>query len=93
MTNTIEQLWNGTLEPVRYLGKNNPEIKQLEILLQRNLKNLEENLNEKLEGLLQKYYDCINEYLALTNEQAFYEGFCLGTKITVESLTGAEQIL
>ena len=90
MTDTIGQLWNGILEPVRYLGKNNPEIKQLENLLQCNLKNLEGNLNERLKGLLEKYNDCINEYIALTNEQAFCDGFCLGTKITVESLTSAE---
>ena len=32
MTKTIATLWNGNLDPIRYLGKNNSQIKQLEAL-------------------------------------------------------------
>lgn len=92
MTNTIAQLWNGNLEPIRYLGVTNAEMKELEILMQRNLEKLEGNLNEKAKELFQKYDDCLNEYILISSEQAFCDGFCLGTKITAEALTGAERI-
>ncbi len=93
MTDTIRQLWNGNLDPIRYLGLNNTEIKQLEILMQRNEENLVKRLNEGEKVILEKYHDCMSEYHTLISEQAFCDGFCLGTKIVVEALSGAEQIL
>ncbi len=39
MTKTMAQLWYGNLEPIRYLGKNNTEIKDLERLIERSLKS------------------------------------------------------
>lgn len=92
MTKTIAQLWNGNLDPIRYLGKNNPEIKQLEKLMQYNLEKLEESLNEKEKEILEKYNDCINEYILAISEQAFCDGYCLGSKMAVEALIGVEQI-
>ncbi len=93
MTDTIRQLWNGNLDPIRYLGLNNTEIKQLEILMQRNEENLVKRLDEGGEEILEKYHDCMSEYATLISEQAFRDGFCLGAKIVVEALSGAERIL
>lgn len=92
MIKTIEQLWNGNLEPIAHSRVNNPEIKHLTKLIQRNHENLKENLNEKLKEMLENYSECKNEYLALTNEQAFCNGFCLGMRIAAEALIGAEEI-
>lgn len=93
MTNTISQLWNGNLEPIRFLGKNNTELKQLEKLMQDNLKKIEENLDDKQKEVFEKYNSCIDEYLVVLSEQAFCDGFCLGTKIFTEAISGAEQVL
>lgn len=87
MTQTIRQLWNGALEPVRYSGLNNPEIKKLEHLLQRNGEKLEENLSEKANEAFEKYNDCVKEYITELCEQSFCDGFCLGAKISAEALT------
>ena len=92
MTKTIAELWSGNLDPIRYLGKNNPEVKHLEDLMQRNLDRLEENMNEKAKDIMERYNDCLSEYLTLNTEQAFCDGFCLGMKIAVEAMFGAEQI-
>lgn len=92
MTKTIAQLWNGNLDPIGCFGKKNLEIKQLEDLIRRNLRKLEDNLTEKQKEIFEKYYDCINEYTLIISEQAFCDGFCMGTKLSVEALTGAEQI-
>lgn len=93
MTDTIRQLWNGNLDPIRYLGLNNKEIKQLETLMQRNEENLGKHLNEDEKEMLEKYHDCMSEYTALISEQAFCDGFCFGAKMVIEALGGVEQML
>ena len=87
MTKTIAQLWCGSLDPVRYFGMDNPEMRNLEYLLERNLENVKKSLNESDRALLEKYYDCVTEYLAVSNEQAFCNGYCLGARLTAEALT------
>ena len=67
-------------------------MRQLECLMERNLKNVEACLSDTGRELLQKYRDCTLEYLALCNEQAFCDGFCLGAKLTAEALTLGEAL-
>ncbi|MBQ9133922.1 MAG: hypothetical protein IJX64_05265 [Clostridia bacterium] len=92
MTKTIAQLWNGNLEPVRHSGKNNSEMRQLEDLMQNNLEKLEAVLNENQKMIFEKYKNCFTEYMIVTVEQAFCDGFCMGTKIATEALITAEQL-
>lgn len=93
MTHTIAQLWNGNLEPVNYLGRNNPEMKKLESLIQRNFEKLEVNLDEKEKKVFERFNESMNEYVLVCSEQAFCDGFCLGAKIVAEALNGAEQVI
>ena len=92
MTKMIAQLWNGNLEPVRHSGENNSEMRQLENLMLNNLEKLEAVLNESQKKIFGKYNDCFTEYMIVTGEQAFCDGFCMGTKIATEALTAAEQL-
>lgn len=92
MTKTISQLFNGNLIPIKNFGKNNSEIKYLEILLDRNIENLEQSLTENQKEVFSKYYDCINEYLSLLIEQAFSDGFSVATKLLTEAISGAENL-
>lgn len=87
MMETIVRLWHGELEPVRYAGINDPNIKQLESLLQRNGEKLEKYLDEKGNDIFEKYNDCVKEYISVLSEQSFSDGFCLGTKLVAEALT------
>ena len=87
MTKTIAQLWNGNINPIKSLNENNPEIKNLENLMERNLDNLLKEVNGKSKEIFEKYNDCIEEYLTLTTEQAFFDGFCLGTKLIIETFS------
>ncbi|MGN1112977.1 MAG: DUF6809 family protein [Acutalibacteraceae bacterium] len=90
MTKTITQLWYGNLEPVNHSGKNNPEMKQLDVLIKRNFEKLAKSLGEKQSEILEKYTDCINEYITIVGEQSFCDGFCLGAKIIAEALSDSE---
>ena len=93
MSKIISCLWNGQLDPIRYLGKNNSEMKQLEHFMQRNLDALEKVLTEHDKVLFKKYSDCVNEYIVLISEQSFCDGFSIGAKIVTDALTDAERIL
>ena len=85
-------LWNGNIEPAQNSGRNNKDIKELEFLMQRNSEKLEAVLHESEIKTFEKYNSCVTEYLILSSEQAFCDGFYLGAKIIAEALTGAEEI-
>lgn len=93
MSNTIAQLYRGRLEPKSVLGNGNGEMRRTEILIGNNFNRLKENLNEEAKGILEKYNECMKEYIALIGEQAFCDGFCLGTRISAEAIGGAERVL
>lgn len=93
MVKTIAQIWNGTLVPEADIKEDNPQIKELKILLERNRKHLGQSLNEKEKEIFEKYNDCLKEYVDIFGEQAFCSGFCLGTKITTEALTEQNEMI
>ena len=93
MIKLITQLWNGDLNPVSNLGKNNSQIKQLEFLIERNREKIENSICKNQRQLFEKYNDGLIEYMGLVSEQAFYDGFCLGTKLSAEALTDTTQLL
>ena len=93
MDSIVAKIWQGNLPPARHCGEHNQEIKQLEELMQLNLETLEEYLSGPAKKMFKKYHVCVEEYILSSCEQVFYDGFCLGTKITAEVLTGAEKIV
>lgn len=93
MSNTIAQLYRGQLEPKSVLGNGNVEMRRAEILIENNFNRLKENLNEETKDILEKYNQCMDEYIVLISEQAFCDGFCLGTRISAEAIGGAERVL
>ena len=93
MAKVIEQLWNGNLAPIKNLGDKNPEIKQIETIILNRCRELLEALDQDSIKILEKYVFYINEYLSLITNEAFCDGFSLGTQFTVEALFGAEEIM
>ena len=93
MTKTISELWSGNLDPITRLGMNNIEIEKMEKLMSDNYDKLKAKLNDETKEILEKYFDCVNDYVLLISEQSFCDGFCLGTKISAEALIDAEQLL
>lgn len=93
MTKTISQLWSGNLDPITRLGMNNIEIDKMEKLMSDNYDKLKDKLSDETKEILEKYFDCVNDYVLLISEQSFCDGFCLGTKISAEALVSAEQLL
>lgn len=93
MKNTITQLYMGQLEPKNVLGNGNVEMRRTEILIENNYNKLKEGLDEEMRAIFGKYSQCMDEYIVLISEQAFYDGFCLGMRILSEAIGGADQAL
>lgn len=93
MSNIIAQLYRGNLDPIRFIGNGNGKMRRTEFLTERNFEKLEKMLNEEGKEILEKYNECMKEYIVLISEQAFCDGFCLGTRISAEAIGGAERIL
>ena len=83
---TIKDLWNGNIAPCEHCGSHDPEATHLIGLLERNRDVLREGLTAAQRETFQKYIDCSEEYLLRILELAFCDGFCLGSKLTAESL-------
>ena len=92
-TETIARLWGGDLEPIRYLGANNTEIKELLSKQEHNRQILEAVLDANAKTLLDQYVDSADDYAGALTEQSFCDGFCLGIRIMVEALAGSEQLI
>lgn len=86
MKPTIENLWNGHIQPCESCGENDPHVQELIILMDRNRKVLEQGLTNHQKDMLEKYTDCWEEYCCLITAQAFQDGFTLACRLLTEAL-------
>ena len=86
MERVIRELWNGHIRPCEDCGKNNGEIKEIVSLLQRSGDEINAALDTDRQSMFRKYNERMELYLALLTEQAFCDGFYLGSKIIIETL-------
>ena len=93
MSNTINRLYRGQIEPKNVLGIGNAEMRRAEMLAEKKFYKLKENINEDMKVILDKYSQCIDEYIVLISEQAFNDGFCLATRILSEAIGGADRVI
>lgn len=87
MNQTIERLWNGTLEPCKTCGCGDSEIHELVALTHRNRDALLQTLNDTQRDSFKKYADCFEEYTDLLSAHAFHDGFCLAVRFTSEAFS------
>ena len=86
MHQTIIDLWNGNIAPCEHCGSHDPVINKLMSLMERNQEKLSNGLTEAQMEIFQKYMDCSDEYLLRMLELAFCDGFCLGSRLAIESI-------
>ena len=91
MTKTIARLWMGDLAPIEYFGRSNAELRRLWSLTERNWKTLEETLDPAQKDLAKRYAESAEECDRVCQEQAFCDGFCLGSRLMAEALTGGSE--
>ena len=93
MLKAVTQLWRGGLQPATALGAGNDEYKLLEELRQHICKKLEEELGGPVAKTFEKYNECLSQQREAIGELAFCDGFCLGMRLAMEALSGAEEEL
>lgn len=87
MPQTISDLWNGNIAPCEHCGSHDTEANHLICLIERNRDSLREKLTTEQNETFQKYIECSEEYLPRMMELSFCDGFCVGTRLAMESLS------
>ena len=83
---SIEDLWNGNIDPRKLCGANDPELSKLLSLIERHKNDLHRELGEKQRLLFEKYNDNIEEYIYMISLHAFRDGFRLAGSLMTEAL-------
>lgn len=83
----------GSLGRGQYFGVGNPQMKQQWHFMHDDLEKLEQTLSEEQRKLLEKYSATLDHYFVTVSEQAFCDGFCMGTKLAAEALVGVEKMI
>lgn len=90
MNNKITNLYRYLDERQSILQNGHIEMENLQHLIERNKQNLHNFLNEEGKQILEKYDDCIDEYLTLMKERSFGDGLTIGIKISAQALLEKE---
>ncbi len=86
MQTLITELFYRNVKLAQQVENENTDVRNTELLMQRNFENLAESVNATQLQRLDAYKDCAEEYALLLAEQSFYDGFCMGTKMIAEAL-------
>ena len=86
MVGILEKLWNGQIQPYKENGEHDPEIRNVEELIESNRAKLQEDLGEDIDTL-EKLMSNWDEYCYLVALEAFSRGFSLGGKLFAHALT------
>ncbi len=85
MTNIIEELYYGNLEPQELTTEITPKLKKKLSSLAKKEEDLTAMLPEKEKELFANYVNAYNEFSSLSNSDSFISGFRLGAKFAYET--------
>lgn len=86
MKSIFEALWNGNIAPYKTCGSGDPEVEELDKLIERNKASLDNALTNGQKELLENYISCQDEYSYLITVHAFRDGFSLACRLLTEAL-------
>ena len=86
MQQTIVELWRGNIAPYENCGSHDEEARQMLELMERNREALCQKLAKEQAEVFDRYISCAEDYLLRMTENAFCDGFRLGSKLTAEAL-------
>ena len=85
MSNVIEELYYGNLEPQELTTEITPKLKKKLSQLVKKEEELSAILPQKEKELLSKYVSAYNEFSSISNSDRFISGFRLGAKFTYDT--------
>ena len=83
----LEELWYGNINPHEDFLNHNRRQKKLLSNVCKKRDDLSKTLNERQNGLPDKYDATVNEMYSLSEQAAFRYGFSLGVRLMIESIS------
>ena len=87
MRSIINELWHGNIVPKEDSRINTKEMKELLSYMARHNEDLGKTLTDEQKEIFQKFHDCWDEYVTLSEAAIFEYAFKLGMQIAIETLT------
>ena len=87
MKSIINELWHGNIVPQEDSRNNTNEMKELLSYMARHNEDLGKTLTDEQKEIFQKFHDCWDEYVTLSEAAIFEYAFKLGMQIAIETLT------
>ena len=85
MSNVIEELYYGNLEPQEMTTEISPKLKKKLSSLAKKEEELTAMLPEKEKELLANYVNAFNEFSSISNSDSFISGFRLGARFACDT--------
>ena len=85
MSNFIEELYYGNLEPQELSSELTPKLKKKLSQLTEKEERLAANLNGEEKELFLNYASDYNEFLSISNSDSFISGFRLGARFAYDT--------
>ena len=83
MRSIINELWHGNIVPQEDSRNNTKEMKELISYIARHDEDLEKLLTDEQKVIFEKYQDCWNEYVSLSEAAIFEYAFKLGARLAL----------
>ena len=84
MSNVIEELYYGNLEPQELTTEISPKLKKKLCALAKKEEELSDMLPEKEKELFANYVSAYNEFSSISNSDSFISGFRLGARFAYD---------
>ena len=84
MKSMINELWHGNIIPHEDSRTNTKEMRELISYIARHNEDLETLLTDEQKVILEKYQDCWNEYVSISEAVIFEYAFKLGARLVME---------
>ena len=91
MDSTIRELYYGTNAPFHASKDRGARYKEHAVAADKAEKEITKNLNEELRPLLEEYRENLAELNGISIEDAFAEGYRIGSLLMLEVLIGKER--
>ena len=86
MRSIINELWHGNIVPQEDSRNNTNEMKELLSYMARHNENWEKTLTDEQKEIFQKFHDCWDEYVTLSEAAIFEYAFKIGMQFAIETL-------
>ena len=86
MKRALIDFWYGNITPQDH-KQNDPRVKDLSELMERNRSDLSRTLNDSQREILEKYDECVSEISGFSERDIFVYAFSLGMRLAMEALS------